>query len=304
MNVDAMIRNVAVAADGKGRRHLHSPRVRRLASEAGVSLEALNGTGPGGRVSRDDVRKAAAAAAAEEAGAAGEGGAAPVVVSGKVLARAQTATQATTVVEIDVSAVAALCERLAPDFEASHGIRLTLTSFFAKAALETLRTQPQLNMSVSDDGHTVVPNAKLRLGISVDTPMGLLVPVVMDADDLNLLGLARRVDELAHRARTGAASVDDLSGGTFTLTNNGDSAALWVTPVLVPGQVAGVGSGAVVERPVVVRGHDGDRAIAIRSMAHFALTYDQRFITAAEAILFLTSMKSRIEAARFHFEVA
>jgi len=313
------------ASAGGGSRHEHSPRVRRLAAEAGVALTALVGTGPSGRVTADDVRRAAASVAAASApdasivapsvtpapAAAFEEGdrREPMsrlrsVVAERMMTSLHTSAQLTSVVEVDVTPVVMLRRRIAPDLQERLGVRLTLTAFFAKAAVEALRAQPLLNASIDADGRTVVHHAKQHLGIAVDTGKGLMVPVVKDAGDLNLLGLSRRIGEVAERTRSGALTADDLSGGTFTLTNTGSRGALWDTPILVPGQVAILGTGAVVERPVVLVRPDGERVIAIRSMAYLALTYDHRLVDGADAARFLTTIKDRLEAGRFDSELA
>jgi 2-oxoglutarate dehydrogenase E2 component (dihydrolipoamide succinyltransferase) len=299
--------------------------VRRLAAEAGVPLTTLVGTGPSGRVTVDDVRRAAAPVAAASAPAASV--AAPAVtpapaaafedgdrrepmsrlrtvVAERMMTSLHTSAQLTSVVEVDVTPVVVLRRRVAPGLQERLGVRLTLTAFFAKAAVEALRAQPVLNASIDADGRTVVHHAKQHLGIAVDTDKGLMVPVVKDAGDLNLLGLSRRIGEVAERTRSGGLSADDLSGGTFTLTNTGSRGALWDTPILVPGQVAILGTGAVVERPVVLVRPDGERVIAIRSMAYLALTYDHRLVDGADAARFLTTIKDRLEAGRFDSELA
>jgi 2-oxoglutarate dehydrogenase E2 component (dihydrolipoamide succinyltransferase) len=298
--------------------------VRRLAAEVGVALTSLVGTGPSGRVTADDVRRAAAPVAASAPTATASAPAvtpAPAaafeegdrrepmsrlraVVADRMLTSLRTSAQLTTVVEVDVTPVVALRRRVGPDLQERLGVRLTLTAFFAKAAVEALRAQPVLNASIDADGRTVVHHAKQHLGIAVDTDKGLMVPVVKDAGDLNLLGLSRRIGEVAERTRSGALTADDLSGGTFTLTNTGSRGALWDTPILVPGQVAILGTGAVVERPVVLVRPDGERVIAIRSMAYLALTYDHRLVDGADAARFLTAIKDRLEAGRFESELA
>ena len=291
-----------------------------------MPLAALVGTGPSGRVTADDVRRAAAApvvaaptapalvaapgvtpapAAAFEDGDRRE----PMtrlrsVVADRMMTSLHTSAQLTSVVEVDVTPVVVLRRRVAPDLQERLGVRLTLTAFFAKAAVEALRAQPILNASIDGDGRTVVHHAKQHLGIAVDTDKGLMVPVVKDAGDLNLLGLSRRIGEVAERTRSGALTADDLSGGTFTLTNTGSRGALWDTPILVPGQVGILGTGAVVERPVVLVRPDGERVIAIRSMAYLALTYDHRLVDGADAARFLTTIKDRLEAGRFDSELA
>ncbi len=318
-----------------GRRHEHSPRVRRLASEAGLALSALAGTGPAGRVTPQDVLRAASAtqpdpASAQRAAAPSTADSttarhSPVtapaatlgsgdrsepmsplrsVVAERMMTSLHTSAQLTSVVEVDVTAVVNLRHEAAPLLLERLGVRLTLTAFFAKAALEALRAHPLLNASVDADGRTVLHHAQQHLGIAVDTDKGLMVPVVKDAGDLNLLGLSRRIGLLAQRARDGSLTPDDLAGGTFTLTNTGSRGALWDTPILVPGQVGILATGAVVERPVVVRHRDGERAIAIRSMAHLALTYDHRLVDGADAARFLTAVKTRLEAGQFDSELS
>lgn len=311
---------------GGGPRHQHSPRVRRLAAESGVALADLSGTGPSGRVTVDDVRRAAEVATAPELPAAPAEPArvAPTappavvedgdrrepmsrlrsVVADRMMTSLQTSAQLTSVVEVDVTPVAALRRRVAPELQQRLGVRLTLTAFFAKAAVEALRQHPLLNAAIDADGRTVVHHARQHLGIAVDTDKGLMVPVVKDAGDLNLLGLSRRIGEIADRTRSGLLTADDLSGGTFTLTNTGSRGALWDTPILVPGQVGILGTGAVVERPVVMVRPDGERVIAIRSMAYLALTYDHRLVDGADAARFLTTVKDRLEAGRFDAELS
>ena len=292
------------------RRHIHSPLVRRLASESGVVLTSLRGTGPGGRVTRTDIVAAAAAQerVPDRAPPADER-AEPMsrmrsLIADRMLTSLQTTAQLTSVVEVDVSAVVAMRDQVAAELLERLGVRLTVTAFFAKAASEALRAFPLLNASIDASGHSVVYHAKQHLGVAVDTDRGLMVPVVKDAGDLNLLGLSRRIGELAARTRDGSLSADELSGGTFTLTNTGSRGVLFDTPILVPGQVAILGTGAIVERPVVSRHSDGQRVIVVRSMAHLALTYDHRLVDGADAARFLTFVKERLEAGEFHGELS
>ncbi|MBI1378423.1 MAG: 2-oxoglutarate dehydrogenase, E2 component, dihydrolipoamide succinyltransferase [Frankiales bacterium] len=308
-------------------RHVHSPRVRRLAREHGIALDAVAGTGPHGRVTPVDVERAAAAAPGMAAAPAPGPAAAPArpatpsvplgagdrrepmsrlrsVVAERMMTSLHTSAQLTSVVEVDVTRVVELRREVAADLRDRLGVRLTLTAFFAKAAVEALRAHPVLNSSIEPDGATVVTRAGVHLGVAVDTDKGLMVPVVRDAQDLNVLGLSRRIEDVAARTRGGTIGPDELAGGTFTLTNTGSRGALWDTPILVPGQVGILGTGAVVERPVVVRRPDGERVIAIRSMAHLALTYDHRLVDGADAARFLTTIKERLEAGRFETEIA
>jgi len=291
-------------------RNIHSPLVRRLASESGLALASLRGTGPGGRVTRTDIAAAAAAheRVPDHAPPADER-AEPMsrmrsLIADRMLTSLQTTAQLTSVVEVDVSAVVAMRDQVAAELGKRLGVRLTLTAFFAKAACEALRAFPLLNASIDASGHSVVYHAKQHLGVAVDTDRGLMVPVVKDAGDLNLLGLSRRTGELAARARDGSLSADELSAGTFTLTNTGSRGVLFDTPILVPGQVAILGTGAIVERPVVARHSDGQRVIVVRSMVHLALTYDHRLVDGADAARFLTFVKERLEAGEFHGELS
>ncbi len=172
------------------------------------------------------------------------------VIADRMLTSLQTTAQLTSVVEVDVTPIVALRDEVAADLRDRLGVRLTLTAFFAKAVIEALQAFPLLNASI-DAGHRIVHHAKQHLGIAVDTDRGLLVPVIKDAGELNLLGLSRRIGDLAARTRDASLSADDLAGGTFTLTNTGSRGVLFDTPILVPGQVGILATGAVVERPVV-----------------------------------------------------
>ena len=319
------------------RRHNASPRVRRAAADRGVNLTGLPGTGPGGRVLLTDLDRVARAsnstvpAAAEVRAAVPVVAPAPVptsvapqtaalletaaadarrepmsrarsVIADRMMTSLHSSAQLTTVVEVDVTAVLALQERYARRLR-EQGLRLTPTAFFARAVVDALRRHPLLNSSIDVDGATVVQHLGQHLGIAVDTPRGLMVPVVHDAGDLSLTALARRIDQAAERARNGQLTAGELSGGTFTLTNTGSRGALFDTPILVPGQVGILGTGAVVERPVVVKDADGGRGIGIRSMAFVALTYDHRLVDGADAARFLTTLRERLEVAQFEHEL-
>ena len=297
---------------GRPRRQVHSPLIRRLASESGVALASLHGTGPGGRVTRSDVAAAAvqerSTAVPPAADAPGDGDRVePMtrlrsVIAARMLTSLQTTAQLTSVVEVDVSPIVALRDEVAAELRDRLGVRLTLTAFFAKAVIEALQAFPLLNASI-DAEHHVVHHARQHLGIAVDTDRGLLVPVIKNAGELNLLGLSRRISDLAARSRDGSLSAGDLAGGTFTLTNTGSRGVLFDTPILVPGQVGILATGAVVERPVVARHADGQRVIVIRSMTHLALTYDHRLVDGADAARFLAVIKERLEAGQFQTEL-
>ena len=189
------------------------------------------------------------------------------------------------------------------DFEAREGVKLSFLPFFCKAAVEGLKQFPQLNASIDVSAGTVTYHAEENLGIAVDTDRGLLVPVIRNAGDLSIAGIARRIADLADRTRINKVSPDELSGGTFTVTNTGSRGALFDTPIVNLPQVAILGTGAVVKRPVVVHDESGQDVIAIRSMVYLALSYDHRLIDGADAARFLSAVKARLEAAEFEAEL-
>ncbi|MCX9190888.1 2-oxoglutarate dehydrogenase, E2 component, dihydrolipoamide succinyltransferase [Carbonactinospora thermoautotrophica] len=290
-----------------------TPLVRKLAAEHGVDLSTVKGTGVGGRIRKQDVLDAAKAKQAAQAPAAAEPS--PLrgrtekmsrlrqVIAKRMVESLQTAAQLTTVVEVDVTNVARLRERAKKEFEAREGVKLTFLPFFAKAALEALKQHPKLNAVIDTEANTVTYHEAEHLGIAVDTERGLLVPVIHNAGDLNLTGLARKIADVAERTRTNRVSPDELSGGTFTITNTGSRGALFDTPIINQPQVAILGTGAVVKRPVVVSDPELGEAIAIRSMVYLALTYDHRLIDGADAARFLTTVKQRLEEGKFEADL-
>jgi 2-oxoglutarate dehydrogenase E2 component (dihydrolipoamide succinyltransferase) len=305
-----------------------TPLVRKLASESGVDLSTVTGSGVGGRIRKEDILAAAAAAAAKAAvpatptnaptGAASN--ATPdepsnlrgttvkmsrlrKVIAERMVESLQTSAQLTTVVEVDVTRISQLRDRAKTQFEASEGVKLSFLPFFAKATIEALKQYPQVNASIDlAQGTVTYPDAE-HLGIAVDTDRGLLVPVIRDAGDLSIGGLARKIADVAGRTRTSKVSPDELSGGTFTLTNTGSRGALFDTPIINQPQVAILGTGAVVKRPVVVTDETGLDSIAVRSMVYLALTYDHRLVDGADAARFLTTIKQRLEDASFDAEL-
>jgi pyruvate dehydrogenase E2 component (dihydrolipoamide acetyltransferase) len=302
-----------------------TPIVRKLAADHGVDLATVTGTGVGGRVRKSDVLAAAeaaqaaaavpAAAPAAPAAAVAAASAAPLrgrtekmsrlrkVIAERMVESLQTSAQLTTVVEVDVTRIAVLRTRVKKQFEATEGVKLSFLPFFAQAAVEALKQYPQVNASIDMAEGTVTYHDSEHLGIAVDTERGLLVPVIRDAGDLNLAGLARKIADLAERTRTNKVSPDDLSGGTFTLTNTGSRGALFDTPIINQPQVAILGTGAVVKRPVVVTDDTGSDSIAVRSMAYLALSYDHRLVDGADAARFLSTMKARLEEGAFESEL-
>ncbi|MGV1036558.1 MAG: 2-oxoglutarate dehydrogenase, E2 component, dihydrolipoamide succinyltransferase [Candidatus Nanopelagicales bacterium] len=224
------------------------------------------------------------------------------VIAERMVESLHVSAQLTTVVEIDVSQIAAIRDRAKVAFRQREGVSLTYLPFFARAALEALKSYPTINASVDSDNATVTFHDSEHLGVAVDTDRGLLVPVVHNASDLTLAGLARQIADLAERTRTGRVGPDDLSGGTFTLTNTGSRGALFDTPIINQPQVAILATGAVVKRPIVMAGRQGEDVLAIRSMAYFALTYDHRIVDGADAARYLSAVKARLEAAEFEAE--
>ena len=224
------------------------------------------------------------------------------VIAERMVESLQTSAQLTTVVEVDVTRIAALRGRIKADFESREGVKLSFLPFFCKAAVEALKVYPQINSSIDMDAGTITYHESENLGIAVDTDRGLLVPVVRDAGDLNIAGIARRIADLAERTRTNKVGPDELSGGTFTVTNTGSRGALFDTPIINMPQVAILGTGSVVKRPVVIS-EGGQDVIAIRSMVYLSLSYDHRIVDGADAARFLSTVKSRLEEGAFDAEL-
>ena len=204
--------------------------------------------------------------------------------------------QLTSVVELDVTRIANLRSRVTADLVAREVVRLLFLPFFCKSSVEALKQFPQVNATLNMDEGTVTYFEAERLGVAVDSERGLLVPVICDAGDLDIAGLADRTG-------TNKRSPDELSGGTFTVTNTGSRGALFDTPIINQPQVAILGTGAVVKRPVVVKDDSGADVIAIRSMVYLALTYDHRLVDGADAARFLGAIKARLEEAAFEADV-
>lgn len=305
-----------------------TPLVRKLAAENDVDLASLKGTGVGGRIRKQDVLDAAkaaqeaaqppaAAAAAAPAAAAAAQAPAPAgvpapspkrgttekmsrlrkVIAQRMVESLQVSAQLTTVVEVDVTKIARLRARAKGEFERREGVKLSFLPFFALAAVEALKAHPMVNASV--EGDQVTYHGQENLGVAVDTERGLLVPVIKNAGDLNIAGLARGIADLADRTRNNKITPDELAGGTFTLTNTGSRGALFDTPIINQPQVGILGTGAVVKRPIVVTDSEGGETIAIRSMVYLALSYDHRIVDGADAARFLNTMKSRLEEGAF-----
>ncbi|MGH1562602.1 2-oxoglutarate dehydrogenase, E2 component, dihydrolipoamide succinyltransferase [Mumia sp. DW29H23] len=314
----------AVKPDG---RQYVTPIVRKLAEREGVALDEVSGTGVGGRIRKQDVldaaakaREAAAAAAAPAPSAAPAAASTGPDVSGlagtvkkanrirqltaiKTKESLQVAAQLTQVHEVDLTRIAALRAKHKASFLDREGVKLTYLPFIAKATVEALKAHPNVNASYDEESKEITYHAAINLGIAVDTERGLLSVVVHDAGDLSLAGLAQRINDLATRARSGDIKPNELSGGTFTITNIGSFGGLFDTPILVQPQAAMLATGAVVKRPVVVSDADGNDAIAIRSMAYLPMTYDHRLVDGADAGRFLTTVKKRLEEGAFEAEL-
>jgi len=310
-----------------------TPLVRKMAAQHGVDLAGLVGTGVGGRIRKQDVldaaqqqgtdttpsQPAAAAAAAAQpaqpAAPAAQASGAPEpsplrgttepmsrlrkLIATRMVESLHVSAQLTTVVEVDVTAISRLRDSLKADFAAREGVKLSFLPFFAKAAIDALKAHPSLNAAIDSEKGEVTYYDRENLSIAVDTERGLLTPVIKEAGDLSIAGLARKIADVAERTRTNKITPDELSGGTFTLTNTGSRGALFDTPIINQPQVAILGTGAVVKRAVVIDDPNLGETIAVRQMVYLALTYDHRIVDGANAARFLTDVKGRLEAGQF-----
>ena len=301
-----------------------TPLVRKLANQQGVDISSLAGTGVGGRIRKQDVlaaaeAKAAPAAAPAPAASKQEAPASAAVSSlrgtvqkapriRQVIARRMResldiSTQLTQVHEVDMTKVAKLRLKAKDSFQAQNGVKLTFLPFIAKAVAEALKQHPKVNAAYDEDKQEITYHNAEHLAIAVDTDKGLLVPVISDAGNLNLAGLAGKIADIADRTRKGKIGPDELSGGTFSITNIGSVGALFDTPIINQPQVGILGTGAIVKRPVVVADENGDDSIAIRSMMYLSLTYDHRLVDGADAGRFLQTLKARLEEGAFEADL-
>ena len=301
-----------------------TPLVRKLANELGVNLATVKGTGIGGRIRKEDLvaaaPKSAPVAQAVAPVASAPSAARPAlvatsplrgttvtmsrlrkVIASRMVESLQVSAQLTTVIEVDVTKISRLRDRAKATFEAREGVKLSYLPFFAVAVCEALKQHPVLNSSV--EGDQITYHGAEHLGVAVDTERGLLVPVIHNAGDLNMGGVARKIADLAARTRDNKVTPDELGGGTFTLTNTGSRGALFDTPIINQPQVAILGLGAVVKRPMVVKGEDGGETIAIRSMVYLGLSYDHRVVDGADAARFLVTLKERLEGGAFESDL-
>ncbi|HRP87693.1 MAG TPA: 2-oxoglutarate dehydrogenase complex dihydrolipoyllysine-residue succinyltransferase [Gammaproteobacteria bacterium] len=281
-----------------------SPSVRRLVEEHGLDPAAIRGSGRDGRISKADVmahleqqpvqgKPAAKPAAAAAPRGAREDRRVPMTrmrarIAERLVDAQATAAMLTSFNEVDLGAVMDIRKRYRDSFEKKHGVRIGFMSFFAKAAIEALRKFPVVNASV--EGNDIIYHDYYDIGIAVSTERGLMVPVLRDADLMSFADIERAIGEFAGKARDGKIGVEDLTGGTFTITNGGVFGSLMSTPIINPPQSAILGMHKIQDRPMVV---DGE--IRIRPMMYIALTYDHRIIDGREAVQFLVSIKESLE---------
>ena len=307
-----------------------TPLVRKLAREHNVDLASLSGTGVGGRVRKQDVLAAAEAAkeAAKKAAEAPPPAAAPPAaakpaaavsastlrgttekmsrlrktIAKRMVESLQVSAQLTATVEVDLTAISRIRAQVKDEFKRREGASLSYLPFITKAAVEALKIYPKVNATIDTEaGEITYPNAE-HVGIAVDTEKGLLVPVIKDAGDLNIAGLAKKIADLAARTRQNKVTPDELSGGTFTITNYGSAGTLMDTPIINQPQVAILGTGALVKRPVVITDPNFGQVIAIRDMMYLSMSYDHRLVDGAEAARYLSTLKARLEEGDFGSE--
>ncbi|MEJ6548723.1 2-oxoglutarate dehydrogenase, E2 component, dihydrolipoamide succinyltransferase [Corynebacterium sp. USCH3] len=291
-----------------------TPLVRKLAEKHGVDLSTVEGTGVGGRIRKQDVLAAAEGGSAKDSAPAPAKGVDPekaslrgttqkvnrirAITAKTTLESLHGAAQLTQVHEVDMTHVADLRKASKAAFQDKHGLNLTFLPFFAKAIVEALVAHPNVNASYNADTQEMTYHGKVNLGIAVDTKDGLLSPVIHDAQDMSLPELAKAIADIADRARNKKLKPNDVSGGTFTITNIGSEGALTDTPILVPPQAAMIGTGAIRKRPVVIT-EDASDSIAIRSMVYLPMTYDHQIVDGADAGRFLTTVRDRLENSDF-----
>jgi pyruvate dehydrogenase E2 component (dihydrolipoamide acetyltransferase) len=310
-----------------------TPLVRKLAREHSVDLGSVTGTGVGGRIRKQDVlaaaeaAKAAAAAPAPAPAQAAPAASAPAAASAapaaqpsnlrgttekmsrlrKTIARRmveslQVSAQLTATVEVDLTAISRIRAQAKDDFKRREGASLSYLPFITKAAIEALKVYPKVNATIDTEaGEITYPSAE-HIGIAVDTEKGLLVPVIKDAGDLNIAGIAKKIADLAARTRQNKVTPDELTGGTFTITNYGSAGTLMDTPIVNQPQVAILGTGALVKRPVVINDPRLGEVIAVRDMMYLSMSYDHRLVDGADAARFLSTLKARLEEGDFGSE--
>ncbi len=327
---------VAASTQNGAKDSYTTPIIRQMAREKGIDLSKITGSGENGRIRKADLLSstnsgsvvsttpspqiavtppAAAATVAPPAKSVAPTVEQPLqgrveqttrlrrVIAERMVHSLHVSAQLTSVVEVDVTKISSLRNKVKESFAAREGVKLSFLPFFAKASVEALKEFPIVNATISADATQIAYSDAVHLAVAVDTPRGLLVPVIRDAGDLTIAGLAQKIQDVANRTRDNKVTPDELSGGTFTLTNTGSRGSLFDTPIINQPQVAILGTGAVVKRPVVIKGEDGNDQIAIRQMVYLALTYDHRLVDGADAARFLSAMKLRLEEANFEAEL-
>ena len=311
-----------------------TPLVRKLADKHGVDLSSLEGTGVGGRIRKQDVMAAvegsSADSSAQDSAQSSEKDAKKAgsnwstksvdpekaelrgttqkvnrirqITAEKMVEALQISAQLTHVQEIDMTAVSNLRKANKQAFADKHGSKLTFLPFFVKATVEALVSHPNVNASYNAEKKEMTYHADVNVAIAVDTPKGLLTPVIKKAQDKSLPEIAAEIIDLADRARNNKLKPNDLTGATFTVTNIGSEGALLDTPILVPPQAGILGTAVIEKRPVVVT-EDGQDAIAIRQMCYLPFTYDHQVVDGADAGRFITTIKDRLETADFEADL-
>ncbi len=315
-----------------------TPLVLKLAAENNVYLSSVAGTGVGGRIRKQDILAAAEEAkkAAEEAKKAAAAAPAPApapaaaaapsapsartaepsnlrgstekmsrlrkTIAKRMVESLQVSAQLTATVEVDLTAISKIRARFKEEFKAREGASLSYLPFITKATIEALKVFPKVNATIDTEaGEISYPSAE-HVGIAVDTERGLLVPVIKDAGDLNIAGLAKKIADLAARTRANKVTPDELSGGTFTITNYGSAGTLLDTPIVNQPQVAILGTGALVKRPMVIKDPRLGEVIAVRDMMYLSMSYDHRLVDGADAARFLAHVKARLDEGDFGSE--
>ncbi|MFJ4083644.1 2-oxoglutarate dehydrogenase, E2 component, dihydrolipoamide succinyltransferase [Streptomyces iakyrus] len=303
-----------------------TPLVRKLASENGVDLATVKGTGVGGRIRKQDViaaaeaAKAATAAPAPAAAAPATGKKAPVleasplrgqtvkmprirkVIGDNMVKALHEQAQLSSVVEVDVTRLMKLRARAKDAFASREGVKLSPMPFFVKAAAQALKAHAPINAKINEAEGTITYFDTENIGIAVDSEKGLMTPVIKNAGDLNLAGIAKATADLAGKVRANKITPDELSGATFTISNTGSRGALFDTIIVPPGQVAILGIGATVKRPAVIETEEGT-VIGVRDMTYLTLSYDHRLVDGADAARYLTAVKAILEAGEFEVEL-
>lgn len=312
----------AAPAPAAGEGAYVTPLVRKLAAENGVDLASVKGTGVGGRIRKQDVIAAAEAAkAAAPAAAAPAVSKAPAieasplrgqtvkmprmrkVIGDNMMKALHSQAQLTSVVEVDITKIMRMRNQAKDGFAQREGVKLSPMPFFVKAAVQALKAHPVINARINEDEGTISYFDTENVGIAVDAEKGLMTPVIKDAGDLNIAGIARKTADLAGKVRANKITPDELSGATFTISNTGSRGALFDTVIVPPNQVGILGIGATVKRPVVINHPDLGETIAVRDMTYLALSYDHRLVDGADAARYLTTVKQILEAAEFETEI-